>query len=615
MPQARAEAEFQLARSLLAHDGPRSATVAGAAARRFRTVGSEAWAVRAEAIRLRALLAHAKPGVRLSRTIDEVEAVVTELSRRGFRSDVRALRFARDAARSRSADPPARIARVRQDDSLEVRVLASEARAARSSALGRDADAQRHAAAGLAELSTWQSSFGSLEMLASVAMHGAGVIHEGVSAAVRTRRPDAVFRWSEHARHFAQQVSPVRPPHDPELAEDLAQLRMLRTELQTSDWASDARVASLRRRVSERQWVGTAGAEGPPHASLDELRAVLDGETALVTFLYSRETLTCLVVPPPSSGPPAILDLPWREIRPRIDGLRADLEASATTRAGAGVRFLGTTKRSGLAARLVQQALDARLAELSRLLVERAMAVAGDPRRVVITAPGALRGMPWTMLPALRGRAVTLARSASRWVSQRDDEVSLRNAGFVVGPGIARGIEEAQTAASAWELEAERLSPGTGASVACVLDGDRAKVDGVTALAEEVDVLHVIAHGRHAAEAPMLSGFELADGPLFGYDIDLIQRPPTVVVLSACELGRSSVRWGEEAVGMTRAWLHAGTRCVIAAPVTVADDVACELLGAMHEGLAARLPPAEALALAVQDTGVVAPFLAHGAGF
>ena len=66
---------------------------------------------------------------------------------------------------------------------------------------------------------------------------------------------------------------------------------------------------------------------------------------------------------------------------------------------------------------------------------------------------------------------------------------------------------------------------------------------------------------------------------------------------------------------MTRVWLHAGTRCVIAAPVVVADDVACELLGAMHVGLAAGRPPSEALAAASERTGIIAPFQAHGAGF
>ena len=66
---------------------------------------------------------------------------------------------------------------------------------------------------------------------------------------------------------------------------------------------------------------------------------------------------------------------------------------------------------------------------------------------------------------------------------------------------------------------------------------------------------------------------------------------------------------------MTRVWLHAGTRTVIAAPVIVADDVACELLGAMHARLAAGEPPAEALAAASESTGIVAPFQAHGSGF
>ena len=90
---------------------------------------------------------------------------------------------------------------------------------------------------------------------------------------------------------------------------------------------------------------------------------------------------------------------------------------------------------------------------------------------------------------------------------------------------------------------------------------------------------------------------------------------PDAVVLSSCEVGRSAVRWGEEAVGMVRIWLHAGTRCVVAAPVIVADDDACELLGAMHEGLAAGQAPSEALAAASVRTGIVAPFQVHGAGF
>ena len=66
---------------------------------------------------------------------------------------------------------------------------------------------------------------------------------------------------------------------------------------------------------------------------------------------------------------------------------------------------------------------------------------------------------------------------------------------------------------------------------------------------------------------------------------------------------------------MTRAWLHAGAQAVIAAPVVVADDDACDLLGALHTGLARGEAPAAALAAAAERTGIRAPFLCHGNGF
>ena len=53
---------------------------------------------------------------------------------------------------------------------------------------------------------------------------------------------------------------------------------------------------------------------------------------------------------------------------------------------------------------------------------------------------------------------------------------------------------------------------------------------------------------------------------------------PDVVLLSACEVGRSTVRWGEELIGMTAAWLHAGARCVIASPAAVNDEAAHDVL-------------------------------------
>nr|WP_211160202.1 CHAT domain-containing protein [Microbacterium sp. MF43] len=583
MPLDRARAELNLARSLLHHSPVRAAEVADAAAARFRALDNRAWLARAEGVRLRALLspdASATPP-----TAEEVSEAVLALERHRFRNDAAALRLAGELSRAARGQPSATRIRPAPTASIEVRLLAHEARAARARAAGRPALVRRHAASGLATLSRWQSSFGSLDLQTSVGMHGTRLIYAGLEAAVESGDPSVVFEWSERARHLSQQVVPLRPPPDPELAHQLAELRMIRAEDPTEEWLAQPRAAALRERARERQWSATGAAATASPASLDELRAALPADTAHIAYVYSRAALVALVATGDSAE---VVALPGWEKDRALAGLRADLDMAASV-------------RTGPMAAVVRRALDARLADLSRAILEVPLARAGR-RRLLITTPGVLSGVPWSMLPALAGHPFTLAVSASRWMRMRPgDDTRRRSAGFAVGPRVERGGEEAEVGASAW-------------SGATVYQGAEASVDRVTQLASDVDVLHVAAHGRHAVDNPLFSGLELADGTLFGYDIDLIPDVPDTVVLSACEVGRSSVRWGEEAIGMTRIWLHAGTRAVVAAPVIVADDAACELLGAMHGGLAAGESPSEALARAAERTGIVAPFQVHGAG-
>lgn len=594
MPQSRAEAEFHLARSLLSHDSARASVVARAAARRFRALGNEAWAARAEAVHLRATLGGprvedtAAPVRRRLPATAQVEEVARVLAARGFRGEAAALRMSDALARARRGDVAARRFRVPSSSPMEVQLLAAELRSARAAAANRGAAARRHAAEGLDVLADWQRSFGSLDLQTSVAMHGANLVFAGLDSAVRSGRPDVVFEWSERARHLSQQVVPLRPPPDPALAEELAELRMLRAENPGGDWLSVPRAAALRERARERQWSSTGALDGEERIELADLRGEIGDDTALIAYVYSGSELVALVC---TSARTAVVPVAsGAEIRRMQAGLRADLDMAASI-------------RTGPMAEVVQRGLDARLDALSAVLLDGATAIAGG-RRLVLTTPGLLNAVPWAMLPAMRGRVFTLAASATRWTHTRRSGLADRamRVGFAVGPGVSRGREEVETAAGSWHR-------------ASVLSEDEASVDRVTALASSVDVLHVAAHGRHAVDNPLFSGLELADGTLFGYDIDLMPEVPDTVVLSACEVGRSSVRWGEEAIGMTRIWLHAGTRSVIAAPVIVADDAACELLGAMHEGLSAGVAPSEALAAAAESTGIVAPFQVHGAGF
>ncbi|TQK20905.1 CHAT domain-containing protein [Microbacterium sp. SLBN-154] len=583
MPQSRAEAEFQLARSLLTHDPARARKVALAASRRFQRLGNEAWAHRAEAIRLRAEMQPPR-GAPREEVAQRVEEVAVDLVRAGFRGEATALRLTAAAA-----DPSldGRRVRVRDDAPLEVRLIAQEVKAARAAWRGRHGDVRRHAARGIDVLASWTGTFGSLDLQTSAAMHGARLMYAGLDAAVRSKDPEVAFAWAERARHLSQQSTPLRPPPDPQLAAELAELRTIRAERTGIDWLDDPRAAELRERARRRQWAGTRAGEMSERATLQTLRGVLGADTAVLSFLYTGAELAVLVTDSEQDSLIRLADPD--QVSRLLPGLRADLDIAAAVRSGPMVS-------------VVQAALQSRLAELDAGILDPALSRT-DRRRLVLTVPGILSGVPWGMLPSMEGRVFTAATSATRWVRAMSvTPVAGGATGFVVGPGVPRGEEEVARAGSAWPSSAMLLA-------------DDAAVRATARLAASSDVLHIAAHGRHTADNPLFSGLELTDGVLFGYDIDLIPEVPRVVVLSACEVGRSSVRWGEEALGMARIWLHGGAESVIAAPVRVADDDACELLAVMHEGLAAGEAPAEALAAAARRTGIRAPFQVHGRGF
>jgi CHAT domain-containing protein len=270
-----------------------------------------------------------------------------------------------------------------------------------------------------------------------------------------------------------------------------------------------------------------------------------------------------------------------------IGGLLPDLDMAAAELAGF--------------ADAIRAELNGRLRRLDDLLLDPLRDLLGD-RELVLTPSGVLAGVPWTILPSNRGRAVTVAQSATSWLLRTASPLRSSSAGFVAGPRVAQADAETSAAAAAW--------PG-----AAMLQGGDATASAVSALAGSVDVLHVSAHGRHSSENPLFSGFELADGPWFGYDIDQLSAVPDVVLLSACEVGRSTLRGGEELIGMTAAWLHAGARCVIASAAAINDAVAHDVLVRVHQELASGVHPSVALAHALAEVdpdGPPAPLVCFG---
>ncbi|WP_060181113.1 CHAT domain-containing protein [Streptomyces sp. IMTB 1903] len=91
------------------------------------------------------------------------------------------------------------------------------------------------------------------------------------------------------------------------------------------------------------------------------------------------------------------------------------------------------------------------------------------------------------------------------------------------------------------------------------------------------DVVHLACHCRLDGERPSRSGILLADGELTAEDLHTVRLDVRLVVLSGCDTGAQEQRRGNELMGLTRQFLHAGARSVLVTRWRV-DDVAGALL-------------------------------------
>jgi CHAT domain-containing protein len=86
-----------------------------------------------------------------------------------------------------------------------------------------------------------------------------------------------------------------------------------------------------------------------------------------------------------------------------------------------------------------------------------------------------------------------------------------------------------------------------------------------------------------------------------------------MTVLSACDLGLTDVRPGDETFGVVTALQNAGSATVVASVARVADDTAMAAMVGFHQAITAGAAPAAALAAAL-DGEATASFVCFGAG-
>ena len=582
-------AEVELARAeaaLLAENHRLARDLGRRAADRFRARGNDRLTCLARLIELQAEAADGLPPDQRQR---RATALAAELARHRLTDHARTAELmALEAMLDSGTIPPSIRLHARPGEPMGTRVHLRLVQARQAYATNRPALARREIRRGLTDLWDYQARFGSVDLQTSSASYGVGLAALAVAADLTANRPESVLTWLERARAISGRLTPLQPPTDEVTADLLTRLRWTAGQLESGEAAGEdlrQQRVQLEEQIRARSWTvqGTGSIVAEPRIS--DLRRAL-GNAVLVAPFHLHGQVHAVVLAPHRcwlrslAGLAEIEEL-GRRIAADLDVLALDLLPDPLRRSAQ-----GSLRRS--------------LERLDKLLI---LPLDLPEAPLVLLPPGRLASLPWALLPSLLGRPVTLAPSASTWLGAHARFVFVPGPVVAVaGPGLRRADTEVDRVAATW--------PGCQ-----VLRSDQVTVAAFLDSINGAQLVHVAAHGRHERENPLFSSIRLTDGPVVGYDLDQVPDPPQQVVLSACELGQATVRPGDEALSLTRAFLHSGTSTVISGVAKVNDQGAADLMSDYHRRLAAGTTPAYALADALAAADEPMPFACFGAGW
>jgi len=281
-------------------------------------------------------------------------------------------------------------------------------------------------------------------------------------------------------------------------------------------------------------------------------------------------------------------------------------------------------------------------------LIEPAMTRLEGKNRLIVLPDGVLHYVPWSaltdadgkplisrvavaMLPSLRTLGLLRQEAELRAVARTGERhvlLALGNPDYPEPPaegGAPGGSGKALTPLSTRQTIAEAVAradariprlPYTGLEVARIGEilgapegvhtGADAAESTVRAEAASTSVLHFACHGYCNDRVPLASGLILSltgadpndptkDGLLTAEDVLGLSLDADVVTLSACDTAVGKESGGEGMVGLTRAFMFAGTPTVVSSLWPVADDSTRELMERFYTNMKTGQDKAEAM--------------------
>jgi tetratricopeptide (TPR) repeat protein len=416
-------------------------------------------------------------------------------------------------------------------------------------------------------------SFGASELRAQATAHGAELAGLAQRRAARAGRPRLLLAWSERWRATALAVPAVRPTGDPELNADLAALRQVTAALETARQKGmptatlqqeQLRLEGMVRARALRARRDPASGGGP--VSIGQLLDTL-GSAQLVQITDIDGVLHVLVC---GAG----------QVRQFIAGHTRDAARTADFARFALRRMARSHPADDLGSALaIMTAAGPALQEA--LLGPAVRHLGGGP--VVIVPPGKFHTLPWTLLPALHDRVVSVAPSATAWLRAHTASApQRRHVVLVRGPDLATEGAEVPVAARLYDD-------------VTVLEGDNATAKQVLDALDGAWLAHIAAHGSFRADSPLFSSLHLRDGPVTVYDFEQLRRAPYRLILSSCDSGVVAAAGADELLGLVSSLLPLGTAGIIAGVVPLNDHAVVPVMADLHRHVRAGQTLAEAL--------------------
>ncbi len=322
----------------------------------------------------------------------------------------------------------------------------------------------------------------------------------------------------------------------------------------------------------------TKRGEFPP-LRLEQVGELLrDADTALLEFTVTKNAVFLFAIARDAAGKPHLEVHQLRDVA----GLTAQIERY---RALLGARDLGY--------RAAAQALYTRV-------LGPAGAVLRRKKRLVIVPDGPLWNLPFQALVSPQGRYLvedaavfyvpSLPDAREMLTLPRAGTDSSRTLQALGGPGEAGnagGLPEAQR-------EVRQIGELYGARSGKVLAGDQADKQQWKSLAPGYQILHLATHGVLNGNNPLYSYLVMNRAPgareesmLSAREILGMNLQADVTVLSACETARGKFRYGEGLIGMSWAFLVAGTPTTVVSQWKVDSASTSQLMVAFHRNLKA----------------------------